>query len=143
MKAAEPPIDGNLADLDPLFRAKLNETLSALASSGMPFTFVEGFRTVDRQQWLYGSGRPEVQPYGRPGPILTNADGVHKKSKHQGTGTPGTGQAADCYPMKNGSPYIPPANDPVWRAYAAEAKKHGLTPGYDFVNFQDAPHVQM
>ena len=90
-QALEPGIDSNPADLDPTFRAKLNAALVTLQTANIPFKLVEGFRTVDRQQWLYGSGRPSVTPYGRPGKIVTNADGVTNKSKHQGAGTAGTG----------------------------------------------------
>src|SRR5258707_12398695 len=91
VKAAEPPINNNPGDLDPTFRGKLDAALAQLSAQGSPFRFVEGFRTLDRQQWLYGSGRPSAVPYGRPGPILTNADGVNALSKHQGNGTPGSG----------------------------------------------------
>jgi hypothetical protein len=53
--AAEPPINNNPADLDPTFRSKLDAALAQLSAQGSPFRFVEGFRTLDRQQWLYGS----------------------------------------------------------------------------------------
>jgi hypothetical protein len=96
-----------------------------LSSGGRPFKFVEGFRTTERQQWLFGSGRPAVEPFGRPGPIVANADGVTKISNHQGTGTPGSGRAADCYPLKNGKVHIPPNTDPVWAAYATAVEKQG------------------
>src|ERR1043165_3044791 len=56
--AAEPPINADPANLDAPFRGKLNAALADLSAQGKPFKLVEGFRTTDRQQWLYGSGRP-------------------------------------------------------------------------------------
>ena len=58
--AAEPPIDANLDHLDANFRADLVAVLDDLQAAGKPFKLVEGFRTVERQQWLYGSGRPHL-----------------------------------------------------------------------------------
>jgi hypothetical protein len=94
--AVEPPINADRAALDQLFVGKLDAALARLSGQGMPFRLVEGFRTTERQQWLFGSGRPGVVPHGRPGPIVTNADGVTKLSRHQGTGIAGSGKAADC-----------------------------------------------
>jgi LAS superfamily LD-carboxypeptidase LdcB len=65
--AIEPPINRNPDHLDPAFRAKLEAALADLATQGSPFKFVEGFRTVERQQWLFGSGRPNAVPFGRAG----------------------------------------------------------------------------
>jgi hypothetical protein len=141
--ALEPPLNDDPLDLLPAFRTKLDAALSALLAAGKPFKLVEGFRTVDRQQWLYGSGRPTVKPYGRPGPILTNADGVKTLSKHQGTGVAGTATAADCYPTKNGKVYIPPAADPVWEAYALALEAQGLIAGHHWPTFKDSPHAEL
>ncbi|WP_394829348.1 M15 family metallopeptidase [Pendulispora albinea] len=138
-----PPIDANPMHLTHTFRDKLNNVLGKLAASGTPFQLVEGFRTTERQQWLYGSGRPTAKPFGRPGPIVTERDGVGARSRHQGNGTPGSGTAADCYPTKNGAVYIPNSTDPVWRAYAAAARAEGLVAGLDWVNFPDAPHCEL
>jgi hypothetical protein len=141
--AAEPPINNSPSDLDPTFRGKLDAALAQLSDQGSPFRFVEGFRTVDRQQWLYGSGRPSAVPYGRSGPILTNADGVNSLSKHQGNGTPGSGLAADCYPPRGGSVYIPPETDVVWDQYAAAVTAQGLIAGRNFPKFKDSPHCEL
>ncbi len=143
LQALEPPIDADQNHLDGTFRVKLEAVLADLSGRGTPFKFVEGFRTVDRQQWLYGSGRPEATPYGRPGPIVTNADGVDKVSNHQGTGTVGTGMAADCYPVKDGKVYIPPSSDPVWETYATAVEAQGLKAGHHFKTFKDSPHCEL
>lgn len=48
----------------------------ALANSNMDFGISEGYRSPKRQMELYASGRT------RPGPILTNVDGVKTIGKH-------------------------------------------------------------
>ena len=140
---AEPPRDSDPVNLDPVFHARLAAALDALASQGTPFKLVEGFRTVDRQQWLYGSGRPTVVPFGRPGPIVTQRDGVKKLSNHQGNGAPGSGRGAECYPVRNGKVFIPPSSDPVWEQYARAAEAHGLSAGHHWATFKDSPHVEL
>lgn len=139
----EPPQNADPAALLPAFRERLDLTLADLAAAGTPFRLIEGFRTVERQQWHHGSGRPTELPYGRPGPIVTQLDGVTKLSNHQGNGKPGSGRAADCYPTRNGKVYVPPDADPVWKAYADAARAHGLTAGYYWTSFQDHPHCQL
>src|SRR5215470_867453 len=74
--AVEPPIDDDPMNLSKVLRVKLEKALARLSSEEKPFKLVEGYRTLDRQQWLYGSGRASAIPYGRPGPVVTNADGV-------------------------------------------------------------------
>jgi hypothetical protein len=143
--AAEPSKDRDPAKLSPEFRRRLQLVLKDLAMAGTPFKFDEGYRTVDRQQWLYGSGRPTVVPYGRRGPIVTRDDGVRARSRHQGDGPPGTGRAADCYPDDGAGQVIwppPPPSDPRWQAYADCAVRHGLTAGYYWSSFKDVTHCQ-
>src|SRR5437868_2180452 len=82
MLAAEPPRSADPQELDAAFRAKLLKTLDDLRKNGTPFKFVEGFRSVERQQLLYGSGRPNAKPYGLPGPVVTQRDGVRRMSNH-------------------------------------------------------------
>jgi hypothetical protein len=141
----EPPIDADPTHLLADFRSKVDAALATLQAAGKPFKLIEGFRTVERQQWLYGSGRPTAVPYGRPGMILTNADGVNTRSKHQGNGTMGSGSAADCYPTKNGKVIvpIPASSDPIWTAYANAVKAQGLVAGHDFAMLKDSPHSEL
>jgi hypothetical protein len=141
--ASEPPRDSNPANLIIEFRSRLESVLAALAAEGTPFRLVEGFRTVERQQWLYGSGRPDVKPFGRTGAIVTYKDGTRQLSNHQGNRTPGSGAAADCYPVVGNRITIPAASDPVWRRYADIARGVGLRPGLDFPTLRDAPHVEL
>jgi len=144
--AVEPPVNRDPMQLLPAFRGKLEAVLAKLASEGTPFKFNEGFRTADRQQWLYGSGRPAVKPYGRSGSIVTQRDGVTKLSNHQGNGQPGTGQAADCYPAHPDGRIIwppPPESDPRWKRYADLARENGLDAGYYWKTFKDLPHIEL
>ena len=143
--AAEPPKDRDFAKLSPAFRAKLQAVLAELEAAGMPFKFDEGFRTVERQQWLYGAGRPGIKPYGRPGSKVTHKDGVTNLSNHQGNGTPGSGNAADCYPMANGKIIWPPPpmTDPRWKRFAETAVRHGLVAGYYWPKLKDLPHIEL
>ena len=69
-------------------------TLS-IRNSPIDFTVVEGVRTVERQQALYAQGRT------KPGPIVTQVDGVTKRSNHQPKAD-GYGHAVDIYPFVNG-----------------------------------------
>lgn len=143
--AAEPPIDRDVANLSAAFRQKLEAVLNQLAAEGIPFKFHEGFRTVDRQQWLFGSGRPHVKPYGRGGDVVTHKDGVKDLSNHQGNGTAGSGNAADCYPMAGGKIIWPPPpmTDPRWKRYADLAVAQGLDAGFYWKKFKDLPHIEL
>lgn len=140
--AVQPPVDSDPAHLLPAFTAKLQAALAQLAAANTPFKLVEGFRTRERQQWLYGSGRLAA-PFGRPGPIVTNADGVTKLSRHQGNGTAGSGTAADCYPTRDGRVFIPKSSDPVWNAYADAVQAQGLIAGHRFKSIKDSPHCEL
>jgi len=141
--ASEPPVNRDPSNFVAAFRTKLEAVLAEVAAKGTPFKLVEGFRTKERQQWLFGSGRPTVVPFGRTGPIVTKLNGSTVLSRHQGNGTPGSGRAADCYPTKNGKVFIPAASDPVWKTYADAAVKQGLVAGLNFPTLKDAPHVEL
>ncbi|HJW95018.1 MAG TPA: M15 family metallopeptidase [Thermoanaerobaculia bacterium] len=143
--AAEPPKDRDYAHLSGEFRAKLQAVLAQLEKEGTPFKFDEGFRPVERQQWLYGSGRPNAKPFGRPGPVVTQKDGVKNLSNHQGDGTTGSGNAADCYPMAGGKIIWPPPkdSDPRWKRYAELAEAQGLQAGMNWPTLRDTPHVEL
>ncbi|HEX7830359.1 MAG TPA: M15 family metallopeptidase [Thermoanaerobaculia bacterium] len=138
----EPPIDRDPAKLDGEFRVRLEKTLTACAAEGIPFKFHEGFRTVQRQQWLYGQGRPTA-PFGRPGNVVTNRDGVKKLSNHQGNGLPGSGCAADCYPLNAQGKVTLNAPEKTWKRFAEIAEANGLTAGYRWVQPHDPPHIEL
>lgn len=138
----EPPIDRDPAKLDPEFRTRLEQTLAACSAEGIPFKFHEGFRTVQRQQWLFGQGRKNV-PFARPGNIVTNRDGVNKLSNHQGNGMPGSGCAADCYPLNASGKVTLDAPEATWKRFAEIAEANGLTAGYRWKQPHDPPHIEL
>lgn len=63
-----------LEGVDPRLVAILKE---AIKTSPHDFMIIQGFRSVEQQQQLYAKGRTEK------GLIVTNCDGVYKKSNHQ------------------------------------------------------------
>ena len=63
---------------------------TAIRNSPIEFTITEGVRTVERQQELYAQGRTTS------GKIVTNVDGINKKSNHQPKAD-GYGYAVDLY----------------------------------------------
>jgi peptidoglycan L-alanyl-D-glutamate endopeptidase CwlK len=63
----EPARNADPSLLHPIFREKAIQLLSQLAAEGIPFRLFEGFRSPERQQYLYAQGRTS------PGPIVTRA----------------------------------------------------------------------
>lgn len=59
--------DRKLEHLHPRVREAVTATLATLNQAGIPFALFEGFRTPERQDWLYAQGRT------RPGGIVTRA----------------------------------------------------------------------
>lgn len=111
-------------------------------SLGRPFTVSEVFRTADRQKALYAQGRT------KPGPIVTERDGVTKVSDHQ------LRLAADIYPN-----FLPPENETpgiiatdtadirnakrklhAYLLIADVAKQYGIEQPYTKGRFIDLPH---
>lgn len=85
------PYDPN--GLHPRFRVAIKCLMDGLASATpRPYSAREGFRSMERQESLWAQGRTA------PGSIVTNCDGLTRKSMHQGLGWFGTGLAADIYP---------------------------------------------
>ena len=63
----QPKIDRDLEKLAPWFVSRLNLALSHCQGLGFRVAMFEGFRTPERQQWIYEQGRT------RKGRIVTNA----------------------------------------------------------------------
>lgn len=68
----------------------------AIKETPIDFTITDGVRTTAQQKALYAKGRTA------PGGIVTNADGVKKKSNHQ-VKADGYGWAVDLYPYVDGA----------------------------------------
>ena len=116
---------------------------AAIVDTPVDFTIVEGVRTEARQKELYAQGRT------KPGPRVTNADGVTHKSNHQ-PHADGYGHAVDVYPYYNGSvrvdePYV----DNMLTQLAGHVKNVArnlgikLTWGGDWKSPYDPPHFEV
>lgn len=116
-----------LAGMEPAFAATVTRLLAAMDALGHPMFITDGGRTTERQQELYAQGRT------KPGPIVTNADGVTKRSNHQAAAD-GFYHAVDCAFISE----EPWAESHPWALYVGLAKLLGLHTGADF---GDRPHI--
>lgn len=114
--------------------------ITAIENSPIDFTITEGVRTSERQKELYNQGRTTL------GVIVTNVDGVTKKSNHQ-VKSDGYGYAVDLYPYINGSVRVNDINSLIEIAthIKSVAKKENIniTWGGDWNNFKDYPHFEL
>lgn len=77
-------LDRDWDHLYPAFRLRLQEVLAETSeATGVPWYLAEGYRSQERQTYLFAQGRS------RPGPVVT----WMRTPKHHGSGL-----AADCYP---------------------------------------------
>lgn len=122
----EPPRNSDLALLHPLFREKARALLESLAAERIPFRLFEGFRSPERQQYLYAQGRT------RPGAIITKARPW--ASYHQ------YGLAGDFVLFENGkwSWEAGRSKARYWRRLQESGKQLGLEP----LSFE-LPHLQV
>ena len=90
----------------------------------------QAVRTAEQQAVLFAQGRTT------PGPIVTNCDGVVKKSRHQ-PAADGYGHAVDCA-FIGPTPFVGP-----WKLYGEMGKALGLVWGGDFNTIIDKPHLEM
>jgi len=122
----EPPRNSDPACLHPLFREKARILLAALQAEGLPFRLFEGFRSPERQQYLYSQGRA------RPGKIVTRARPW--TSYHQ------YGLAGDFVLFEHGAWSWDggAASAPRWKRLGEAGRQLGLHP----LRFE-APHLQL
>lgn len=113
---------------------RVTRMLHAMAELGFPMMVTDGVRTQAQQQALYAQGRTA------PGKIVTNADGMTRKSNHQPKAD-GFGHAVDCCFLVDGKPSWD-ATLP-WFLYGAMAKALGLTWGGDWKSIIDKPHIEL
>lgn len=123
-----------LAGVHPGLIDKVSRVIDAMTVLGFPMGVTDGVRTIERQQELYAQGRT------KPGPIVTNADGVTKKSNHQ-VHSDALGHAVDCAFLVDGQ-FSWDSRLP-WKAYGEVAKAVGLTWGGDWQSLHDLPHVEL
>jgi len=123
-----------VAGVHPDLIDRVDRVLTAMAALGFPMGVTDGVRTIQRQQELYAQGRT------KPGPIVTNADGVTKRSNHQ-PHPDELGHAVDCAFIVDGK-FSWDARLP-WKAYGENAMAVGLKWGGDWANLHDLPHVEL
>lgn len=118
-----------LDGLDPLLVGAIGRVLDAMQKNGTPMRITSGVRTAAEQALLYGKGRN-----GRPGPIVTNCDGLHTKSQHQ------LGRAVDCC-FVGSDPF---GESQPWGKYGDECRRQGLIWGGDWRGkLVDRPHAEL
>lgn len=136
----------NLIGVHPLL-VKL--VYAAISDSPVDFTVVEGVRLEATQKMYYSWGRTKINPNTDKMTIVTNADGVKKKSNHQ-VKEDGYGHAIDIYPFFLGKVQV---NHPdtitklkqIADHFKIKAAEMGIsiTWGGDWKNPYDPPHIQI
>lgn len=127
----------NLKGVHPRLVTLLTESIK---NAPIDFTIVEGVRTTQRQQELYAQGRT------KPGAIVTNVDGIKRKSNHQPKAD-GYGYAVDLYPFLNGKVDVNAVKE--LKVIAAHIKsvaaqlKIKIVWGGDFKSPYDPPHFEL
>ena len=123
-----------LAGVHPELAEKVLRILAAMEVLGFEMMVTDGVRTTGQQQALYAQGRT------KPGKIVTQLDGVTRRSNHQAKAD-GFGHAVDCAFLVAGVPSWGEALP--WRLYGEMAIALGLVWGGAWVNFKDKPHLEM
>lgn len=118
--------------LHPTLVSKINAVLDVMAKAGHPMRVCQGLRTVAAQQALYAQGRT------KPGKIVTNCDGVLKKSRHQAA-SDGCGHAVDCA-FNDADPF---GIKQPWKLYGATVQAQGLVWGGTFSSPVDLDHAEL
>lgn len=116
----------------------------AMNELGFHVVVTGGVRTTAEQQALYAKGRTA------PGGIVTNADGVAKRSNHQ-PHPDGFGHAVDVtFLQDDGTPLVLTDDKPTWNEkrypfalLGAMAKSQGCVWGGDWQSIHDLPHVEL
>lgn len=132
--------DKRLDGVHPDLVARVQLILDGMKLLGFPMMVTDGVRTLKRQQELYAQGRTQ------PGKIVTNADGVTRKSNHQAKAD-GYGYAVDCCFLVDidGDGDLDPTWDKArpWERYGALAQALGLVWGGAWTGFVDKPHIEL
>jgi hypothetical protein len=122
-----------LAGVHPRLVEAVKRICYAMHDLGLQMLITDGARTVEMQRALYAKGRTTA------GAIVTNADGVTKRSNHQ-VKADGFGHAVDCCFLVDGKPSwdekLP------WALYGEMAKSQGLVWGGSW-KFVDKPHIEL
>jgi len=109
-------------------------------TSPVHYEVTHGVRTIEEQQALYALGRT------KPGKIVTQCDGIEKKSKHQRDSPKEYGKAVDIVAWVDGKVSWDMAHyKQIADHLLAVAKEKGvkLVWGGNFKKFKDGPHFEI
>jgi peptidoglycan L-alanyl-D-glutamate endopeptidase CwlK len=134
----------NLRGCHPALIAKVRILLDYMATIKPMKTAGRALRTTAEQKMLWLQGRPQFG--GRPGKIVTYADGVKNKSNHQPKAD-GYAYAVDlCFVDDPRTPKDETWDEATWTQYGplmyAKARSLGLKCGADWTK-PDRPHVEL
>lgn len=125
----------DLSKVHPRLVAAVDKIRRTMEAYGHPMVVTASLRSADEQQALYAQGRTT------PGRIVTNADGVIRKSQHQAQAD-GYGHAVDMAFIKPDGTISWDQSHPWW-IYGAIAQYEGLTWGGSWKTLKDLPHIEV
>jgi hypothetical protein len=130
VKSPEEMMGANAPDPEAQFSEKFSTVKDMVQQiTGLQLKTTSARRSAEKQAELYAQGR------GKPGNIVTELDGVNKKSKHQ------TGEAADVIFVDRSGKAVKPSKK-LWDILGDIAKSKGLEWGGDWKSLYDPGHVQ-
>jgi len=121
-----------LKSLHPGLISAIEIVLGIMESKGHPMIMIQGVRSVAQQQALYAKGRTA------PGKIVTQCDGLIKKSRHQ-IALDGYGHAVDCC-FRGPDPF---GIKQPWALFGQTVKSCHLVWGGDFRSPIDLDHAEL
>ncbi len=127
-------LPAKLVGVHPDLVVKVVRILTAMESLHLKMLVTDGVRSLEQQMALYAQGRT------MPGRIVTNCDGVVKRSNHQ-PHADGFGHAVDLAFVLNGVPSWD--SSLPWMLYGSMAQQQGLVWGGMFKTLVDLPHVEL
>jgi peptidoglycan L-alanyl-D-glutamate endopeptidase CwlK len=125
-------VNKDITKLNPCFAVKLHQLFARARQAGISLGLLEGYRSPERQLWLYTQGRT------RPGKKVTRLDGVICISRHA------SGVAADIFIKDEHGQYTHPSAvpDTAWAQLGQISDDLGLTWGGSWADFVDKPHFE-
>jgi peptidoglycan L-alanyl-D-glutamate endopeptidase CwlK len=144
-----------LMGVHPMLREKVQRIMASLETLGFPMMVSAGVRTASEQFVLFKKGRRletdsglwvPIDPVKRTG-IVTNVDGVIKRSNHQPKAD-GLGRACDCVFLVDGPDHDDELDTPSWDeshpwlVYGHAAEALGLRWLGRGPTLRDMPHVE-
>jgi hypothetical protein len=143
-------MSARLIDLNAETYFLANEAIAELQTLKIPHAVTSTKRTDAEQAALHAQGREKLEVVNAKRQfaemrkigdkenqnIVTNCDGVKKKSNHQ------SGDALDVVPLEGSRPVWPGPTDTRWQEIARIMLKHGFEWGGQWTKFPDYPHYQ-